>query len=205
MVKSEQIKNEKGIFPSNFPLNFAQEYKRLCWINGKLNSVERAYRTKINHDNFLMEKMHPSTYMFAKWSSWKIENNENVLAVFIGKPGAGKSFAALSLAEILDPDFSIKRVAFNSTEFINILKDESIPSGSVIVFDEAGVGINAKQFQSTTNKMINYIMQVFRYRNLIVFFTVPHFDFIDKSTRSLFHAMIEPIKKNKSETMSRSF
>jgi len=70
----------------------------------------------------------------------RIAKNKNFLAVFLGPTGSGKTYSALRFAETLDPEFGIDRVAFSTIEFMKILLyDESIKSGSVIVWDETGV------------------------------------------------------------------
>jgi len=61
----------------------------------------------------------------------------------------------------------------------------------MIVFDEAGVGMPAREWFSISNKMIGYILQTFRHQNLGVIFTTPDFSFIDVQARKLFHSYFE--------------
>lgn len=60
-----------------------------------------------------------------------------------------------------------------------------------IVFDEAGVGIPAKEWQRIQNKLIGYVAQLFRHLNLCIIFTVPSMSFIDSTVKKLMHAIIE--------------
>lgn len=121
----------------------------------------------------------------------RIQNNKNFLAVAVGATGSGKSYGVLRMAELLDDSFSIDRIAFTPDDFMTLIKDKGLCKGSVVVYDEAGVGMDSRSWQSVSNKMINYVLQTFRYRNLIVFFTVPDLGFIDKQARKLVHATIE--------------
>lgn len=124
----------------------------------------------------------------------RIKNNKNFLCAILGPTGSGKTYSALRLAEELDPSFSVDRVVFSGLEFMRVLKD--LPSGSVIVFDEAGVGMSAQEWQKKNNKIFNYVLQTFRYRNIIVFFTTPDPAFITAANRRLFHAGFETVSIN---------
>src|SRR5437870_4384364 len=99
----------------------------------------------------------------------RIRNNKNFLCAVLGPTGSGKTYTALRIAEEIDPSFGSSRIVFNPVDFMKILK--GLPSGSVIVFDEAGVGMSAQEWQKKANKIFNYVLQTFRFRNIIVFFT----------------------------------
>lgn len=122
------------------------------------------------------------------------QENKNALMIVCGETGSGKSYTALKIAELLMKRFSIKYVVFSAEEFIQLVNSGKLKKGDVIIWDEAGVGIPAKEWWSISNKMINYVLQVFRKENLIVIFTTPSFTFIDASTRRLFHAYIETVR-----------
>ena len=117
--------------------------------------------------------------------------NQNWLCVITGQTGTGKSWSALRIAESIDPTFNIKRVVFTPEDLMKLLNEGDLQKGNAIVFDEAGVGIPAKEWYTIQNKVVNYILQTFRHRNLAVIFTVPSLSFIDKGARKLFHAYIE--------------
>jgi hypothetical protein len=128
--------------------------------------------------------------------------NKNFLAVWVGDTGSGKTWSALSFAEELDPRFNVNDVVFTIEEFFERLRQYQIMwdkspkkvKGRVIIFDEAGVGVNNRLWQSFSNKAINSVMQSFRYMNLIVIFTTPNFSFIDKASRELFHGYFETVE-----------
>lgn len=122
------------------------------------------------------------------------KRNSNFLMVTTGAPGAGKSYSCLTLAEALDPDFSVDRIVFDPIKFSEMISEPErfgLKKGNVIVFEEAGVNMPARDFQSVKNKMMSFIAQTFRHQNLIVLFNSPNQAFIDVNLRRLIHAVME--------------
>jgi ssDNA-binding Zn-finger/Zn-ribbon topoisomerase 1 len=101
---------------------------------------------------------------------------ERNCTIFVeGKGGKGKSYVALKIAHELDPEFKAsnlhERLAFTPEDFMNILINSPLKHGSVVIFDDVGVGLGARDWYNFVNKSIGYIMQTFRYRNLVTIFT----------------------------------
>jgi hypothetical protein len=117
------------------------------------------------------------------------------MAAFVGAPGYGKSWAALAEAERIDPTFNIDRVAFSNPEFIHIIKNEDVPKGGVIIYEEVGVELGHLDFMSSANKAVNFVLQTFRYKNYVVFFTTPSLNLVSKNSRQLFHVIFNMEKK----------
>lgn len=122
-----------------------------------------------------------------------IVNNQNWLCVIIGKTGSGKSYAGMSIGEEFNGDrFTARNVLFNPIEFLNAIKDYgNIKKGDIFVFDEAGVNMSARNWQSVQNKILGIILQTFRFLNIGVIFTVPDISFVDVQARKLFHHVLE--------------
>lgn len=119
------------------------------------------------------------------------------MMIICGETGSGKSYAALRLAELLDPNFdTTKQVVFSVASFMKLLNEGNLAPESVIIFDEAGVGIPAREWHSIGNKLFNYVLQTFRSSRYVTIFTTPDFSFVDKQSRKLFHAYAEPIDIN---------
>jgi len=120
------------------------------------------------------------------------EQNKNYLAVFVGETGSGKSYSALKIASTLDEDFDVDRVVIGRPlDFIRLCKKlhaEKV-KGAFIVFDEAGIGMPAREWMTVQNKILSYVLQLFRKQNLGVIFTVPSMKLIDAHARILFHAI----------------
>ena len=116
----------------------------------------------------------------------RIEENRNFIAIFTGDTGSGKSYSAIRLAERVDPGFDVDRIVFTVKDFIALVNAD-LPRGSVILFDDAGLGINAREWQSLSARIFGMVMQGFRYKQVNAFFTVPKLFFIDRQSRNLAH------------------
>ena len=125
-----------------------------------------------------------------QWISNRIKKNRNLIALFIGDTGSGKSLASIRLAERVDPNFSIDRIVFTVKEFL-ILVNSDLPPGSVIVFDDAGLGINARLWQETSARVFGMLTQGFRFKQILTFITVPDETFIERQSRKLVHIRFE--------------
>lgn len=133
-----------------------------------------------------MQELH--TPYWIKYIKNRIAKNKNFLCFISGQTGSGKSWSSLSIGESLDSDFNISHVVFRGIELMDLINSGKLHPGSVIVFEEAGIEMNARNWQSVTNKMLNFLLQTFRHRNFILLFNSPYMDFVDASTRRLFHA-----------------
>lgn len=137
---------------------------------------------------------------FVDFAKQRIKDNKNLLAIFLGGTGSGKTYASLRYAELIDKKFSVDRVVFTTEEFMNVL-NSGLKSGSVVVYDEIGVGHNARQWHSMANQMFNYILQTFRHRNIIVLFSTPDLSFLDKAARKLIHLTFTTVNINKDDKL----
>ena len=134
--------------------------------------------------------------------------NLNKLVVKTGRPGTGKSYSALKMGEILKGDgFNVKKhvAYFSPAQFTRIIRKAK--KGDVVIFDEAGVGINAREWASASNMLITKILQTFRTKNLFVIFTVPDFGFVDIHARKVFHNFVsmKPINFKKNVAVGKWF
>lgn len=128
---------------------------------------------------------------FSHYIKSRIKRNKNFLGLFVGPTGSGKSYSSIRLAENLDPKFDIVRVVFSAKEFMKVINEGKIRKGQVIVWEEIGISMNARSWQSLTNKLINYVMQSFRHKNIIVLMNCPDPTFLDIATRKLLHCIFE--------------
>lgn len=130
------------------------------------------------------------------WISYikqRIRKNKNFLGFISGATGSGKSYSSLRICQELDPEFDISRCVFGGLELMNLINSDKLKRGSAICFEEIGVEMNAKNWASVTNKMVNYLFQTFRHRGFILIINSPYMDFVDSSTRKLFHAEMQTV------------
>ena len=135
--------------------------------------------------------------LILKYIKSKMKNNKNFLSVFTGATGSGKSYSCLRLAELWynyyfnGKQFPTENICFSVEQLVRRLRTGKLKKGDLLVVEEIGVSANAKNFQSKTNKALQYILQSFRSLNIIVLFNVPHFSFFDKTARMLMHSHIQ--------------
>ena len=136
---------------------------------------------------------HPKEKLWIRYIKQRIRQNKNFLGFISGSTGSGKSWSSISIAQQLDPDFTSERIVFSGIELMKLINSDKLKKGNVVVFEEAGIGMSNKNWQSTINKMLNFLIQTFRHRNFILIFNSPYMDFVDASTRKLFHAEFSTI------------
>jgi hypothetical protein len=135
--------------------------------------------------------------MAGKWLGYinlRIVRNKNFLCVVTGPTGSGKSWATIRICEELDKEFNVNRIVFSAKQLMNLVNHGGLKKGSCILWDETQIDLSSRNWQSTMNKMLNYLVSTFRHRNFILFFTAPYLDFIDTSTLKMFHANFETDK-----------
>lgn len=123
--------------------------------------------------------------------------NQNATMIFVGGTGSGKSLAAISLALEVSKIVAEKKggepedyfnletnmSVIDVNGFFGVLKQAK--QYSTVIFDDAGIGWNARKFQDVVNITLNNITQTFRTLNLFSILTTPNFFFIDKVGRTL--------------------
>lgn len=121
----------------------------------------------------------------------RLKHNKNAIILIVGETGSGKSYSALSVAESLDKDFTVDRCVFRATDFMNLINKAKLKKGNVILWDEVGIEMDARNFWSISNKLISYTLESFRYMNLVLILTVPSLSFVDSKLRKLVHYLVE--------------
>lgn len=109
------------------------------------------------------------------------DRNKDSIIIITGERRNGKSFAAIKLAEHLDPNFDVgKNLFFNVKDF---LIRWSQLDGGVIVLDEASENVDRRSWFSIENKIFNSIVTREGFRRLVVILTLPMISDLD--TRSV--------------------
>ncbi len=125
----------------------------------------------------------------------RINENRNFIALFVGDTGSGKSYSAISLAEQIDPNFSVDQIVFTVQDFVHLLNHADMPKASCIIFDDAGLGINARLWQQLSVRIFGMITQAYRFKQYITLITTPKMNFIEKQSRQLIHLIFEATGK----------
>ena len=134
---------------------------------------------------------------FIPWVKKRLSENRNVIGVYVGDTGSGKSLSAISSAvQIeqalkLDPGFTSDRICFTVGEIVKWLRSGKLKPGNVLIFDDAGLEINARQWMKSVSIIFGMITQGFRYMQIILLITVPKMSFIERQSRNLIHVRFD--------------
>jgi len=121
----------------------------------------------------------------------RVSRNQNVIGFVVGPTGVGKSYTSLRLGEVLDPNFSIKNVCFSFKQVLDLIESKTLKPGAVVVFEEVGINIDARNYFDKSNKNMAYILESFRTDRLVFLMNVPDQNFADKKARKLAHVILE--------------
>lgn len=132
-----------------------------------------------------------------------MEKNKNFLFIIVGPTGSGKSWASLSIGEMVDPEFGMDRVVFKSSDVLDLVNSGTLKRGSFIDWDEAGIDLSNRDWQKRSNKVLNFLLQTWRHKGYILCLTVPYADFIDLASRKLLHAEFSTVSINQQKQTCR--
>jgi hypothetical protein len=132
--------------------------------------------------NFIYRKIH--NYIHRK--------DSGVNLVFIGRPGSGKSTAAMKVCIDLDPTFNTNRICHSIKEVLELMvygdKDTGkLKPGQAILMDEIvnEQGAYSRQSLSKTNVTFAYLFANFRAKRLIFCICLPKLTQLDKDIRDV--------------------
>jgi len=151
------------------------------FLDRKLKTIDPATLTKI-----YLRSIYTSVHYY----------NFSYLGLIVGRHRAGKSLYATTLSTILDRTFwnyLEVRVVYTAREFINALRNirKLNVKGGAVVWDEAGIGIPAREWYELSNRLIGKMVQVFGHLNPVVFFVTQDASFVDNQPKKMLHAFIE--------------
>jgi len=105
-----------------------------------------------------------------------IRDNWDFLILICGPERAGKSTLAMQILKVLDENFCINNIAFNTQELEYLFKN--MPSGSGILYDESYADTSSGAVMSALSKKVGDIMRRIGWKNyFMVFVGVDYFDF----------------------------
>lgn len=130
---------------------------------------------------------------FVRYIKKRILSNLNFLSLARGPTGIGKSWSLISISYMIDPEFEVRQIAFSFREVMKIINADWFKKKKwkIIIFDEAQTDISNRQWQSLTNKLMNFLLSTFRHQNIILFFSSPYEDFLDSQSRKLLHCIFD--------------
>lgn len=172
------------------------EYLRNIDLTEVTEDTHGPVLTEFDHENIhtVEERDTQYKYWLSSYAKARVMSNQNFILLIVGPTGSGKSYSAMEVARDMDQGFTTERIVFYPEDFIRITK-QGLPPGSVIMWDEVGVGLSSRDWWSIQNKMIAYVLETFRRDRIILIMTTPNVGFIDKKVRALLHGFAETIDK----------
>jgi hypothetical protein len=130
---------------------------------------------KFGDKEFSIDGYHKENLDIAKE---QILNDWDMLFVYDGAEGSGKSVKAMQDAYYCDPTFNIDRVVFTPNAFRKAIMGAK--KYQAIVYDEAYTGLSSRATMSLINRTLIKMLAEIRQRNLFVFVLMPCFFDLDK-------------------------
>lgn len=108
-------------------------------------------------------------------------NSESLVMVVTAKPGRGKTYMALRLAEILDPKFNPQiQIVYDTKQMLNAISETSpLKSGQVLLVDEAQFSMSSRSWSDQLQKDLMENMQAVRSKGLIIIIVALGVDLLD--------------------------
>ena len=135
--------------------------------------------------------------IFNKWlESRLIKKNQNVLSAELGPTGSGKSYRDLSKVHNwyqyhFKKDYPIENICFGVESVFKRLGSGELKKGEILIFEEAGVNLGSRGWQSKVSQMMNHVLQSFRSMNIAIFMNLPYLSMLDSQARHLLHYYAE--------------
>lgn len=119
-----------------------------------------------------------------------IKKDWDMLFIYDGNEGSGKSVKAIQDAYYCDPTINMDRVVFTPEEFKKAILNAD--KYTAVVYDEAYTGLSSRATMSLINRTLVTMLAEIRQRNLFVFIVLPCFFDLDKyvalwRSRALIH------------------
>jgi hypothetical protein len=123
------------------------------------------------------------------WRRMNVDN-EHFMGVIVGREGSGKSHTALSICRKVDPSFDASRVYFDPADLVEAFRDDDLGEGSMVVLDEAGVGLGNRSWYEKEQVLLNQTLQTVRDENMGVLYTLPRLSELDSQTVGRLHSLL---------------
>lgn len=132
-----------------------------------------------------------------------IDNDKDFTIALTGFPGSGKSTLGWHIAAEVDPNFNMsKQMIFTRQDLIAAIN--TLPEKSAIVIDEAVALLFKRDFANKEQKEVLKILDICRYRNLVLIFCVPNFWSLDNHLLSRIRLRIHIEKRGLAFIFARS-
>ncbi len=136
-----------------------------------------------------MKRMNEGETLIIQRFKDRIEANRNNIVLFVGETGLSKSLSSLRLGELMHKD------PFITLDPKVVLREGPNQSkGEVMVYDDIGSTLGARDSSMIINRVISYYVESFRFLNTTLIISAPNIGMIDINLRRLIHLVFEMIQ-----------
>jgi predicted Zn-ribbon and HTH transcriptional regulator len=151
--------------------------------------------------NFVLQPWLWVWYILSRVSS---DRKLAFVVMFTARPGKGKSWSSLALATLVDKTFVqcvkengiASRVAHKVSELGRMMREERVKPGTCFILEEGGVSASSKDSMNRAMRAYEKILQVARYKRLIVIINAPYASLYIKVGRSLLDAEFKVMSRS---------
>lgn len=98
-----------------------------------------------------------------------------------GEAGIGKSYAAFTVCQELDPTFSVDQIVFTYKDFLRQV--QKLPMGKPIMFDEPSYAMGKREWYKQLNQALVRTIESFRFKVHPLFIPIINMTLLDKTVR----------------------
>jgi hypothetical protein len=114
----------------------------------------------------------------------RIQQKTDAVVAIYGKKNSGKSWAAISLCEDIDPHFNKNDIFDNLDDFFKQITDKETKRGHrAVLLDDFGSELDANNYKDDPSMATSHFVQKSRTMHNIYFITTPNKAFINKTMR----------------------
>lgn len=128
-----------------------------------------------------------------KFIKRRTRNNRNFVGLWVGDPGTGKSWGSIKYAEEIDATFDHTRIVFGILELIKQVNRGMIKPNTCVILEEVGVEANNKRWFDKFVRALNFLLQTWRHRRIILFVNAPDATEVAKSINKRIDMLFETL------------
>ena len=142
-------------------------------------------------------------YVIKRCVEDRLKYKKNVIIFICGGIGEGKSYAALRIAELIEPNFNVReQVIYYPLQFLEAINKAIEKNYKVLVLDEAHTTVPSRLWYSFSNLAIHFVLTTFRQvKNMVLIIVAPNLMWIDKTLREIinFYGIVDRMRDRQPE------
>ena len=110
-----------------------------------------------------------------------IRQKKAIRMAFVGPAGSGKTYAALHVAQVMQPSFSVKQIVFSGEDYLRL--QNTLKDGQVLMMEEPTYMASARGWQSDWQQAVVRTIESSRFQNNPLLIPVVNRNLLDKVVR----------------------